>query len=289
MPTFTKLYLTNDTAPFDPAATKGAWTATTGAVVRKVDSQKNDLGAATTTVAVADTVTTNPNKRLLYQGISGPLAAQTISGTINLVIPILESSASANMNWGLHVWVTQGDSNTVRGTLLTDYSEAAGTNEWPTTATATALNAAQTMTNVICSAGDRIVVEIGYYARNAVSTSFTGTLRYGVCDATTLLAFASDLTAGDTGASLTTKAPYVLFGSAITEGTVNARLSQLSRETFIDTNPTAQLSQLSREVFIALNPNAQVSQVVREVFISGWAVQTGWGQLLSHKRNRMIS
>ena len=279
--TFTKLYLTNAAPTFDPAATKGAWTSTAGKVTKALDSQKNDHQGITTTVAVNDTVTTNPNKILLYQGISGPLAAQTISGNVDVVIPILESSASADFNWGVHIWVTQGNSSTVRGTLLTDYNEALGTNEWPTTITAKGLNAAQAMTSVIASAGDRIVVEIGYYARNAVSTTFTGTLRYGTCDTLNNFAFATDLTAGDTGTALTTKAPFISFSSAITEGTVDGRLSQAVRETIINANPSAQLSQAVRETIINANPNAQLSQMVREVIIANAVVVTfnaGWAK-----------
>jgi len=290
--TFTKLYLTNATATFDPATTKGAWTSTSSKVTKALDSQKNDRQGDTTTVTATDTVTTNPNKILLYQGISGPLAGQTISGNINVVIPILESSASADFNWGVHVWVTQGNSASVRGTLLTDYNEALGTNEWPTTITAKQLNAATAMSSLAVTAGDRMVVEIGIYARNTVSTSFTATLRYGTCDATSHLAFASDLANGDTGTNLTTKAPYLTFSSAITEDTVTGQLSQVARETVLDTNPSVQLSQLVRETVIDTNPPAQLSQLVREIVISGATVITfnsSWAKGSNHVIRRKVN
>ncbi len=268
MATFTRLYLLNQAPIFNPAATKGTWDDTAGAVVKGLDSVKINGQGATATVARNETSATNPFRVLLFQGISGPVAAQTISGTIDVVISIFESNFAADLNWGLHVWVTQGDTNTVRGTLLTDYSEALGVNEWPALGPGVAkgLTAAQTMTSVVASAGDRIVVELGYYARNTNTSVWAGTLRYGTCDAINA-AFASDLTVGDGSPAITTKAPYILFGTAITEGTLDARLSQEPFEVFLDTNPDVRLSQIPREVFIGIDADAQLSQLPREVFL----------------------
>ena len=69
---------------------------------------------------------------LLYRGVSGPLAAQTISGTVDVLLGVgNRAPTNADLHYHLHVYVTQGDSDTPRGTLLTDYREAAGVNEWP--------------------------------------------------------------------------------------------------------------------------------------------------------------
>ena len=216
----TKLYLTNRAPGFTPTNFRGTWNDTASAVTKALDGAAV-WGGASTTVAKAETSATNPFDVCLYRGVSGPLGAQTPSGTIDMVIGILESSASADFNWKVHVYATQGDTDTVRGTLLSNYTENAGTNEWPTTGTVKGLNAAQTLTGVALTAGDRIVVEIGYRARNAVTTSFTGTLRYGSADANG--AALTDAVAGN--ASAATDAMFVKFSVAITEA-VPVRVSQ---------------------------------------------------------------
>jgi hypothetical protein len=219
MATFTQLYLTTRTAPYTPATIRGAWDDTGGAVTNGLDSRK-EWGGVITSVARAETNATTEYDVLLYRGVSGPLAAQTISGNLDVVLGVRESSTSMDGHWHLHVYVTQGDSDTPRGTLLSDYREAGGTNEWPTTAQGWALNAAQALSSLAISAGDRLVVEIGFAARNSVTTSYTGTLWYG----TQLDAGGppvNDLTAaGDE----TTLAGYLSFSSAITEQDVENRV-----------------------------------------------------------------
>lgn len=209
---FTKLYLTDHAAPYTPATIRGTWDDTAGAVTRALDPKKAGNGAITS-VARAETSATNPFRVLLYRGVSGPLAAQTIGSTLDILAGILEGSASADFNWQIHAYVTQGNSDTPRGTLLSNYTDGAGTNEWPTTATGKQLTAAQSVSSLAISDGDRLVVEIGYIARNAVTTSFTGTLRYGTL--TTTGAEAADLTNGST--SVTTQAGFLSFGASIAE------------------------------------------------------------------------
>lgn len=217
---FTQLYLTANAAPYTPATLRGAWDDTSGAVTMALDVVK-DAGGTITSVAKAEINASTTWDVLLYRGVSQPLAAQTISGTIQVLLGILESSATADFNWHVHVYVTQGDSDTPRGTLLTDYVEALGTNEWPTTATGKQLNAAQTLASLAITAGDRLVVEIGYIARNSVTTSFTGTLRYGTLTSTGLVA--ADLTNGST--AVTTLAGFLTFSNSITEQDTPLRAS----------------------------------------------------------------
>lgn len=218
----TQFYLTAAPAPYSPATMRGAWDDTAGAITKALSSDKAG-GGAIASVARAETNAAANWDVLLYRGVSGPLAAQTIAGNVNVVIGALESSASADFAWHLHIYVTQGDSDTPRGTLLSDYVETTA-NEWPTTAAGLVLAADQALTSLAVTAGDRLVVEIGYVALNASATSFTGTLRYGTLDPT-LLTPAPDLTNGST--SVTTQAGYVDFLSGVTESPVGTRESSI--------------------------------------------------------------
>lgn len=186
---FTRLYLLNQAAPYTPATIRGAWDDTASAVTKAMDTVK-EAGGSVALVSAAETSTTDPWDVLLYRGVSGPLAAQTLSGTINIMMAVLQTSGSANMHYHIHLYVTQGDSDTPRGTLITDYTEAAGVNEWSATfRTGRALNAAQSLSSLAISEGDRLVFEMGYAARNVSATSFTGSTNYGtVQDGTTAVA-----------------------------------------------------------------------------------------------------
>jgi hypothetical protein len=284
MAAFSKLYLTNRAAPYVPSTLRGAWDDSAGAVTKALDPQK-DGGGPLTSVARAETNASATWDVLLYRGVSGPLAAQTINCDLNVLIGALESSATADLCWHIHVYATQGDSDTPRVTLLTDYVETT-VNEWGTTATTCgkALAAAQAVTQTI-SAGDRLVVEIGYIARNSVTTSFTGTLYYGTQNATDG-SIVGDLTAG---ANPTLLAGFVSFSVPVTEMALTARVSQLVTRTVSAGTPEARVSQLSVRTLSAhgeatgyvsqlvvrtLSPNgpsvpqpdARITQVVGEVF-----------------------
>lgn len=259
----TKFYLNDFAAPYTPATIRGAWDETAGAVTRQLAQDKIE-GGSITTVSRAETVTTLDYDVLLYRGVSGPLTAQTISGTLDVVISVVEGATAADFVWHIHAYVTQGDSDTPRGTLLSDYTETTA-NEWGTAASTSgkALASAQTVTNVVCSAGDRIVVEIGYRAKNTVTTSFTGTLRYGGDTST------SDLTAGGNGQTL---AGFLNFSGTISLASVAARVSQALVEGAIAQGAVAaQVSQALVEGALAQGAvAAQVSQVLVEFAVAAY-------------------
>lgn len=166
-------YLANEAADYTPATKRGAWDDSAATLARKLSYTPS--GAATT-AAVAETSSTNDWDVLVGRWISdGATVAGTLSGYLNWVIGAGESDAAANMVWHAHVYVTAGDSDTVRGTLRADY---VGSAEWPTTASGrSAVNIAVTSTAI--SVGDRIVLELGYRAQNTATTSYTGTIHYG--------------------------------------------------------------------------------------------------------------
>lgn len=188
----TKLYIHDTVAPgYTPATIRGAWDATAGAVVRALVGALN--GATIASIAIAEASATNNWDVLLLRGISRPLSGdQTISGTLTLILGVKEANIAANDVYHVHAYVTQGDSDTPRGTLLAD---SIGASEWPTTA-AGLTTGALALDAVNALSGDRIVVEIGYQAQNTSTTSYAGTLYYGnPYDASDLTDADTDVTA----------------------------------------------------------------------------------------------
>lgn len=286
---FTKLYLTNRTPLFTPTNFRGAWDDTAAQVTGSLDPEKSD-GGLITAISRAETSATANFDVLMYRGVSGPIAAQTFSGTINLTLAVSENSASANFAYHVHVYVTAGDTDTVRGTLLTDYVEttSGGTaHEWPTAVQGWALNAAQTLTGVVASDGDRIVVEVGYQAQNSVTTQFTGTLRYGTQN-NPGGGIGDDLTAAST--NVNALPGFILFSVAVNEAVtvnrVNERISQLPVEVIHRGSKQAQITQTPLEVIHRGSRAAQITQVAVEVITLSPVTVTGGNivPLLMHRR-----
>ena len=171
----TRLYLQNASAPYTPATIRGAWDQTSGSpVTGKLGTAP--AGAATTK-GQAETNATNNWDVLIGRWISDGISHdQTIGGSLSGSLGLLESNAAANDFLHLHIFVTQGDSDSVRGTLLTDNI---GGTEFTTTSAKSISFGAISLSSVAATKGDRIVVEVGYQAQNTVTTSRTGTLNYG--------------------------------------------------------------------------------------------------------------
>jgi hypothetical protein len=170
-----RFFLSNTAAGYSPATLRGSWDQTASAVTKKLDRLPT---GATTTVAIAETNATNLWDVLLYRGVSDPFDKAysfTTSDLVQWMVGVKESSASANDFYHVHIYVTTGDSDTARGTILTN---SIGGTEWTTTATFSS-EGTKTLSALSCSVGDRLVVEIGYQAQNTVTTSFTGTINYG--------------------------------------------------------------------------------------------------------------
>jgi hypothetical protein len=116
--------------------------------------------------------------------VSDPLSGSgTLSGNVKGIIRCQENSTSANMQAQLLVKVVSRDGTTVRGTALahqtaagTEFGTALANRKFPldwTTSPGT------TLTGVAYSAGDRIVLEIGYRNNTANTTTFTATMSFG--------------------------------------------------------------------------------------------------------------
>lgn len=185
--------------------TKGTFNAS--ASPTQVSLSKYRQNSTPAAVSKSEANATNPYAVQVIRAFTDPLAAEAAySGTINLAIAVSESNVAADFFWYLHVWVTQGESDSVRATLLANYGESSS-NEWPTTAAGLALQSAQAISGT-WSLGDRICVELGFVARNSVTTSYTGSIYRN--SKFTL----SDIAAGDTG--VTTKNGFIEFSPALT-------------------------------------------------------------------------
>jgi hypothetical protein len=185
----TRLYFTNSTAPYSPATLgRGTYNRTTGAVTKLLGSAPG--GTATTVSATKPTTTPNPYNTLAGRWVSAPLSAGTLAGVVSWVIGSVENTTSANAVPRIHIFVTAGDSDTVRGTVLSNYTGTLATQEFPTTAAGqSALD--QTLTSLAVQAGDRLVVEVGTQFQNSISTA-TSAFNYGGSSSV-------DMYKGDTG------------------------------------------------------------------------------------------
>lgn len=198
-----RLFLANAAAPYTPPTIRGTWSdkALTGASY--LSRRKTGAG---TTAAKAETSNSSTwavlLRRFVTETVNNP---GTISGAFTIVFGALESNAAANDVVRLHMFVTVGNTDVVRGVLTSLALD--GSVEWPVTAFASeaaGVGAAGTLTPVAVLPGDRIVLEIGFKAANTVTTSYTGTLYYG--------GTATDLTVNDQ--NVTTRPGWVEFADA---------------------------------------------------------------------------
>lgn len=169
-------FFTNSSASYTPSSWLGSWDATASAVTMLLSPTQT---GTSTTVAIAEVNTTNLWDVALARFVSEPLSAGTITtaDTIEWSFGAMESSASANDFDHVHIWISQGNSTTPRATLITN---AIGAVEWTVSPTAQSrLYQNTTLGAVTVTAGDRLIIEIGYQGQNTSATSFTGTLNYG--------------------------------------------------------------------------------------------------------------
>jgi hypothetical protein len=193
-----RLYLTAVAPTYTPATRRGAWDNTTTTVAMKLGEAR---AGTNTTSARAETSNVNNYDVFLGRWISDEDLIKTagvISGSMLSCIARQESNTAANMYKHVHVYVTVGSSDVVRGTLITD---DIGPVEWSTTMTAN--EDTVVVSDVAVQPGDRIVVEVGYRAVNTSTTSYTGTIRYGGTATT-------DLVDNDT-TNATSRSPWVEF------------------------------------------------------------------------------
>ncbi|MCE7886601.1 MAG: hypothetical protein DYH13_03745 [Alphaproteobacteria bacterium PRO2] len=254
----TKLYISGTSAGYTPATIRGAWDKTADHLVRGLHSvQDSALVGGPFSIVSAETSATTDYENLLIRAVSAPLAADhTFGGTLDVVLGVQESGTDADMAFYLHAFVTQGNTDSLRGTLLANYADP-NTNEWGTTALGKVLSAAQSLSAVSALQGDRIVVEIGYRARNTTSSSRTGTLWYG--------GNGSDLANGSTPIN---GIGYLNFSDSFTlvDNPV-LRVSQFVLESVRrPSQPNALITQMPVEVLRhPVTSNLRISQAIVEI------------------------
>lgn len=153
-----RLYLTNSAAGFTPSTIRGAWDATVGSPVT-IGLKASKSGSY---AEVSGTVTgSNPANydTRFYNAVSDAIPnTGTLSGSVSWCA-MTEDLNSADARYHVHIWVTQGDSNTLRGTLLSDYI---GSENWSAIDNRQGVRVNSVpLSSVSVQAGDRIVVEMG--------------------------------------------------------------------------------------------------------------------------------
>lgn len=146
------------------------------------------LADAKTNTALADfTVTFNivawPFALCLVRAVSGPLAAQTISGTVKMQLECLESSTGANFEDGLELYVVSNDGSSVVGTLLAQGTYGPGTEMNTSRRNKTFANG-DALSSLAVSDGDRIVAAFGARTSGGIAGTRTMTGRMGDATAT---------------------------------------------------------------------------------------------------------
>jgi hypothetical protein len=147
------------------------------------------------------------------QYIFGPLAAQTISGTVKGQLIGLESNAAADGTPAIGIRVIAPDASTVRGTALAVTARTLdANNEYPTTTAANrTLAASAALSSVSVTAGDYLVIEIGW-RENSASANRSVTQTFGDVNG------ATDLPEDQTTTG-TTSDPWIEFSGNILPAT----------------------------------------------------------------------
>lgn len=189
-----RLYLNNSTTPYTPPTKRGTWDASSATNINRLGPRPAGTAA---TLTQAEATATNNWDVLLGRWVSdATITAGTLTGTLSFGIGRRETNAAANDVPHLHLYVTAGDTDTIRGTLLANWID---TTEFPTTAAGEVVTGI-TLTSVALQAGDRLCLEVGYQAQNTVTTSYSGVINYGNTGTT-------DLTNGST--AVTTQPGWV--------------------------------------------------------------------------------
>lgn len=252
-----RLYISRNSPTYTPPTVRGAWEST-GNIARALQSAPDVANQGAVQVQSGYEVTTLTNYDvLLLRAVTAPLDANyTFGGTLNIMLPVQQSASNSSNSYYLHVYVTTGNSDTVRGTLLANYFESS-TGDWSTTAAAKALLAAQSLAAVAAQAGDRIVVEIGFRAKNGFSPQQFGYLYYG--------GYGADIASGGAPGS---GVGYIDFSDTFTlNETQTVRVTQVAAEVLRkQTNAAARVTQVAVEAIRRPSaPPARISQVAIEV------------------------
>lgn len=185
----TRFYLSNVASPYDPplatvADADGDWDRFSTSTSKLSRVKEGAAASAGLSVGSTDATYDVLNRRFISDALT---VGGTIQGSAEWVLKAREDSDDLNAYSHVHLWVTQGDSNTPRGTLVAD---RVGAVELSSSTTYTAYSDGVIVVNPVAAhVGDRIVAEIGYRA-SSTATTFVSFLRRGGAG--------GDATVGDT-------------------------------------------------------------------------------------------
>lgn len=248
-------------APFISPTGRGAWDTTVsgGARYRRIKSGTvNDaIGAAG---QIAETSASDTYDVLYFVLVSDRLAAQTIDGTLQINAS-LDSMAGANAVLHVHAWVTQGDTGNLRGTLLTDHIEA-DAREVPETGGAWfwALDNPVTLSSVVCSEGDRVVIEVGIRFRNTTTSAMTVSGEF--LGTSGVLTDAPEDTENTGGSAVVN---WLEFSDDITELAQAIRATQVGAQVPTLPTPTIRATQVGAQVPTLPTPTVRLTQIGAQV------------------------
>lgn len=168
----TRLYMVaNSTPPVTPD--KDAWTQTTGAVLRMLDTVKD---ASVETLGPLAMPANGGESGLVAQFVSPPLEAQTISGTVTVEFRAREHSTQDNVNKRWRSVRVINSAGVTVATLDTLVATTSTTELSATTIQGQVHANGSGFTSYTCAAGDRLLVAIGY------GTSAGGTTPEVTCE-----------------------------------------------------------------------------------------------------------
>lgn len=211
MTTTTRLYTANAAAWYTPPSIRGTWTDPEGSGNVKRLSTK--AGAAATLIAFA--LGAGTWTLLVSRWVSEPLKADyefTAADTIQWLMGAKNSNdLNAVIKWDVFVYVTSANTDTPRGTILTN---TVGTAVITETATGHGDGATNLTATVNALKGDRIVVEIGIQKTGSATGTRTITQNYGNTGGTDLTEGSTNVTTEPGWIELVTAADPWLAGAS---------------------------------------------------------------------------
>lgn len=167
-----KFYITRTTPDYTPTTYRGTWDA--GASQSFVMAPTMS-GTVTNEQSINMPAVADYDYRRMRL-VSEPLGGGVVfSGTVSGVIGMTESNADLNAKMHLHIFVTQGATDSLRGTILEDYIDA---EELSASSASAGQAFSATMSEVTAYEGDLIVVEIGMRG-SAATTGYYFTIYTG--------------------------------------------------------------------------------------------------------------
>lgn len=180
----TRFYIPAFNTPDISPAFSAGWEVTDATVRRTLQRAPQDrleTGSVISEWLLAAETSTSVVDVAVFQAVSDPVGAGTISGFVKGSMSCRESAVGADARTQMRLVVVSNDGSTIRGVLL-ELDESALSNEWNTVARTrhfplnwTGSGAA--LSSVAALEGDRIVCEVGFRAHNTSASSLNGEIR----------------------------------------------------------------------------------------------------------------